>query len=141
MITPVEVLTISARASAAPQVVAVIETPLPDVPEIPAEFVNPPVIDPKARVAPFEPPAIVPLFENAPLNVPNSKCSALNALSIEVARTFLGHLAKNYTATKQSRQLNSATMIREVAKVFSDGKKTLLDLAKVVDDNFKFPDE
>ncbi len=67
----------SARASAAPQVVAVIETPLPDVARDAPEFVNPPVIVPSARIAPFDPPAIVPVFENAPSNVPKSKRSAL----------------------------------------------------------------
>lgn len=65
----------------------------------------------------------------------------MEALSIEVARTFLRHLAKNFTSNKQSPTLNSAAIIRAVAAVFADGKQTLTDLAKVIDDNFKFSDE
>ena len=65
----------------------------------------------------------------------------MEALSIEVARTFLRHVARNYTDNKQHPTLSSAAIIRSVAGVFADGKKTLTDLAKVVDDNFKFKDE
>jgi hypothetical protein len=65
----------------------------------------------------------------------------MEALSIEVARTFLRHLAKNFTSQKENPALSSASIIRAVAGAFVDGKKTLTDLAKVVDDNFKFKDE
>lgn len=65
----------------------------------------------------------------------------MEALSIEVARTFLRHLAKNFTSQKENPALGSAAIIRAVAAVFVDGKRTLADLAKAVDDNFKFKDE
>ena len=65
----------------------------------------------------------------------------MEALSIEMARSFLRHLAKNFTPMKENPALNSAAIIRAVAAVFADGKKTLTDLARTVDDHFKFKDE
>jgi hypothetical protein len=65
----------------------------------------------------------------------------MDALGIETARTFLRHLAKVYTVNKQHPALSSPDIIRAVAAIFADGKKTLTDLAKTVDDHFKFQDE
>jgi hypothetical protein len=63
----------------------------------------------------------------------------IEVLSIEIARKFITHLVKTFTVSKQ--KANSAQIIQAVADVFTDGDKTIRDLAEVVDDNIRFPDE
>jgi hypothetical protein len=65
----------------------------------------------------------------------------LQMLSIDMSRAFLTHLARLYTSNKENPALTSGKIISDIAEVFADGKKTLADLAKAVDDRFKFKDE
>ncbi|MHB1313584.1 MAG: hypothetical protein ACYC3L_16320, partial [Gemmatimonadaceae bacterium] len=57
-----------------------------------------------------------------------------------IARKFLAYVAKVYTVRKQ-KATSSARIINAVAAVLADGSKTIADLAAVVDDCIKFPDE
>jgi hypothetical protein len=65
----------------------------------------------------------------------------IEVLSIEIARQFLTHLTKVFTVSKQDGSKSSAKIILALAKLFADGSKTIKDLAEVVDENIKFPDE
>ncbi len=67
--------------------------------------------------------------------------SIIEILSIEIARKFLKHVVKVFTVSKQNASTSSASIIEAIAKVFADGDKTILDLAAIVDDTIKFPDE
>ena len=65
----------------------------------------------------------------------------IEMLALEIARKFLTYVSKMYTITKQDSQKTSAGIIQAVADVFVDSQKTIAELAGVVDDNIKFPDE
>jgi hypothetical protein len=65
----------------------------------------------------------------------------LEVLSLEMARGFLKHIVKVFTVAKQDPGVASGAIIQNIANVFADGEKTIRDLAEIVDENIKFPDE
>lgn len=65
----------------------------------------------------------------------------IRLLSLQIAQQFLTDLVKTYTVKKELPEKTTGATITELAKVFADGDKTVLELAEVVDENVKFPDE
>ena len=65
----------------------------------------------------------------------------IEMIAMEVARKFLTYVVKTYTVTKEYPQKKSGDIIQALAKVFGDGAKTISELAEIVDENIKFPDE
>ena len=65
----------------------------------------------------------------------------IEVLSFEIARKFVTDLVKVFTVSKQNTARSSANIISTIAGIFADGEKTIKDLAEVVDDTIKFPDE
>ena len=65
----------------------------------------------------------------------------LEVLSLEIARKFVTDIVKVYTVSKQNTEKSSAQIISAIAQVFADGEKVIKDLAEIVDENIKFPDE
>jgi len=65
----------------------------------------------------------------------------IDVLSFEIARKFVTDLVKVFTVSKQNTARSSANIITTIAGIFADGEKTIKDLAEVVDDTIKFPDE
>lgn len=65
----------------------------------------------------------------------------VEVLSLEITRKFVKHLVKIFTIKKQNANHSSAEIIRSIAQVFEDGEKTIVELAAVVDEKIKFPDE
>ncbi|HYL87542.1 MAG TPA: hypothetical protein VEU32_02115 [Burkholderiales bacterium] len=65
----------------------------------------------------------------------------IELLGLQIGRRFLTLLMKVYTVKKENPQRTSADIIESIAAVFQDKDKTIKDLAEVVDDNIKFPDE
>lgn len=65
----------------------------------------------------------------------------IEMLGLEIGRKFLTFMVKTYTVSKQDTHKTSAAIIRALADAFSDGTKTIAELAGVVDANIKFPDE
>ncbi len=64
----------------------------------------------------------------------------IQVLSFEIARKFIKHLTKVFTVTKE-KPGTTAEIIVEIAGVFADKDKTIVDLAEIVDANIRFPDE
>jgi hypothetical protein len=65
----------------------------------------------------------------------------LEVLGNQMARKFLKHVAKTFTLNKQSPGKKTAVFIEDLAEIFSNKSGTLRDLARILDDNVKFPDE
>lgn len=64
----------------------------------------------------------------------------IEVLSFEIARKFIKHLTKVFTVTKE-KPGTTAEIIVAVAAVFADKEKTIAELAELVDENIRFPDE
>ncbi|MFZ6756004.1 hypothetical protein ACO0K9_02200 [Undibacterium sp. Ji50W] len=65
----------------------------------------------------------------------------IDVISMGIARDFLKGVVKTYVVTKEKQTINSADILTAIAEIFGDGKKTICDLAEVVDGLIKFPDE
>jgi hypothetical protein len=65
----------------------------------------------------------------------------LDVLGNQMARKFLKHVSKTFTLQKQTPGKKTADFIEELSGVFSSKSGTLRDLAEILDDNVKFPDE
>jgi len=65
----------------------------------------------------------------------------IDLAGLEMSRMFFKHLSKTFTIKKEDAQDESAAIILAVGAVFKDPEKTIKDLAQVVDDRIKFPDE
>jgi hypothetical protein len=65
----------------------------------------------------------------------------IDALSMEISRQFIKYITKVYTVQKQDPKVSSADIIIATAEVFAGGNNTIRDLAAVVDQYVKFPDE
>jgi len=65
----------------------------------------------------------------------------LEVLGNQMARKFLKHVSKTFTLQKQTPGKKTADFVEELSDVFSSKSGTLRDLAKILDDNVKFPDE
>jgi hypothetical protein len=65
----------------------------------------------------------------------------LELLGIEMSRDFLRHVSKTFTLNKQNPEESSVVIIRKLAAIFSKGDRTIRDLAEVLDDCIRFPDE
>lgn len=65
----------------------------------------------------------------------------IELLSLEIAREFLKFITKVYTVEKENTNTASTEIITSIAAVFKDSKKTVKELAEIVDKHIKFPDE
>lgn len=65
----------------------------------------------------------------------------LAVLGNQMARDFLRHVSKTFTLKKEIPGKSTAELIEELSDVFTDKDGTIRDLAKILDDNVKFPDE
>lgn len=65
----------------------------------------------------------------------------LRIAGYEYARLFIKYLVKIYTVSRQNIKTSSAEILTAIAETLMDGEKTILELAEVVDDNIRFPDE
>lgn len=65
----------------------------------------------------------------------------IELLADQIARRFLKFVMKIYAVDKQDAAETSGAIIGALAKIFEDKKKTILDLAEVVDAKLRFPDE
>jgi hypothetical protein len=65
----------------------------------------------------------------------------MKGLALGMAQQFIVDLVGSFTKLKQNRGTDSADLIRTLAAVFSNGDKTMTDLAEAVDSIAKFPDE
>jgi hypothetical protein len=65
----------------------------------------------------------------------------LAVLGNQMARKFLMHVAKTFTLEKQTAGKKTADFVEELSAVFSSNGGTLRDLARILDDNVRFPDE
>lgn len=64
----------------------------------------------------------------------------IQVLAFEIARKFIKHVTKVFTVTKE-KPGTTAEIIASLALVFADAAKTIEDLAEVVDQHIRFPDE
>jgi hypothetical protein len=62
-------------------------------------------------------------------------------LGVEMARDFIRHVSKVFTLKKQTPDTTPAGFLRAIAAIFADPDRTIRDLARVLDDNVRFPDE
>jgi len=65
----------------------------------------------------------------------------IELLALEIARTFLRHVVKLFTVTKEIPKDSSADIIRALQSRFADKDATIEQLAGVLDAKLKFPDE
>ncbi len=65
----------------------------------------------------------------------------IQMLALEMARKFLTYVVKTYTVSKEDPKKTTAAVIMALAEIFADPKKTIAQLAEVIDNNAKFPDE
>jgi hypothetical protein len=70
-----------------------------------------------------------------------SNINIIGLLALQVAQRFLTELAKTFTVKKELPTKATSKTIEELAAVFASKTKTLRDLAEIVDNNVKFPDE
>jgi len=70
-----------------------------------------------------------------------SNSNLLEVLGNQMARKFLKHVSKTFTLEKQTPGKKTADFIEELNDVFSSRNGTIRDLAKILDDNVRFPDE
>lgn len=65
----------------------------------------------------------------------------IKGIAFDRARQFFTLLLKTFTVKKETLDDSTEAVIVSLAGVFQDKKKTLLDLAQLVDDRVKFPGE
>lgn len=65
----------------------------------------------------------------------------INVLGNQMARDFLRFVSKTFTLKKQVPGKLSAEVIEELSDVFSNKSGTIRELAKILDESVKFPDE
>jgi hypothetical protein len=65
----------------------------------------------------------------------------IELLSLQVAQRFLTDLVKTFTVKKEMPSRKTSVTITDLAAIFEDKDKTVLELAEVVDKHVKFPDE
>jgi hypothetical protein len=65
----------------------------------------------------------------------------IKGVAFDRARQFFTLLLKTFTVKKETLGDSTEAVIVSLATVFQDRKKTLLDLAQLVDDRVKFPGE
>lgn len=70
-----------------------------------------------------------------------AKPEIIEIVSLEIARKFLTFVTKIFTVKKQDRKVSTFEIIDDLAKIFADKNKTIAQLAAVVDENVKFPQE
>jgi hypothetical protein len=90
---------------------------------------------------PFDEAAEVPMGRLRYFPKTTANAEIIRLLSLQIAQRFLTDLVKTFTVKKEMPRKATSDTIVELAAVFANNKKTILDLAKVVDDNVKFPDE
>lgn len=90
---------------------------------------------------PFDEAAKVPMGQLRYFPRTTANAEIIRLLSLQIAQRFLTHLVKTFTVKKEMPEKATSDTIVELAAIFADKKKTILDLAKVVDDNVRFPDE
>ncbi|SEA21832.1 hypothetical protein SAMN05660964_01143 [Thiothrix caldifontis] len=90
---------------------------------------------------PFDKAATLAMKELRYFPSTTNNSSLLAVLSLEIARKFVKHLISIFTVRRQHSAGSSAEVIQAIAQVFANGDKTLVDLAAVVDEQIKFPDE
>lgn len=62
-------------------------------------------------------------------------------LSYEIGRKFLKLVAKNYTVKKEDPERDTGETIQAFAELFGSRQATIADLARVADENIRFPGE
>lgn len=67
--------------------------------------------------------------------------SLLGVLGNQMARQFLKNVSKTFTLQKQTPGKKTADFVEELTAVFSNKGGTLRNLAQILDENVKFPDE
>jgi hypothetical protein len=70
-----------------------------------------------------------------------SNANIIDALSLDIAMRFLRVLVKTFTNRKQDRNKSTQELIEGLAAAFREPDTTLAEIARLVDDLFKFPDE
>lgn len=65
----------------------------------------------------------------------------IKVVSLEISRSFLQTLVKVFTVKKEDPSVSTPKTIKALAGIFENPKKTLADLAALVDKHVKFPDE
>lgn len=65
----------------------------------------------------------------------------IKVISLEIARSFLQTLLKVFTVRKEDPSVSTPKTLKAIASVFENPKKTIADLAELVDKHVKFPDE
>jgi hypothetical protein len=70
-----------------------------------------------------------------------SNANIIEALSLDIAMSFLRCLVKTFTSRKEDRDQSTQDLIDALAAAFRKPETTLADLAKTVDSLFKFPQE
>ena len=65
----------------------------------------------------------------------------IELLSLQIAQRFLTDLVKTFTVKKEMPSRKTSVTITDLAAIFEDKDKTVLELAEVVDEHVKFPDE
>jgi hypothetical protein len=65
----------------------------------------------------------------------------IKLISFEIARRFVKILVKQYSVKKEKKEITSEKIITDIAGVFENKNKTVLELAEVVDGLIKFSDE
>jgi len=65
----------------------------------------------------------------------------IELLSLQIAQRFLTDLVKTFTVKKEMPSRKTSVTITDLVAIFEDKDKTVLELAEVVDEHVKFPDE
>jgi hypothetical protein len=90
---------------------------------------------------PFDEAAKVPMGKLRYFPKTTTNAEIIRLLSLQIAQRFLTDLVKTFTVKKEMPAKATGDTITELAVIFADKKKTIRDLAEVVDENVKFPDE
>lgn len=90
---------------------------------------------------PFSEAAAVKMRELRYFPQTTNNPNLLEILSLETARKFVRCLQRVFTVSRQDRRNSSADIVKSIANIFENGDKTILDLARVVDQKIKFPEE
>jgi len=90
---------------------------------------------------PFEDAAAIPMRALRYFPKTTTNPQIIELISLEIAREFLHTLVKVFTVKKEDPTVSTPKTIKAIAGVFKNPKKTIADLAELVDKHVRFPDE
>jgi hypothetical protein len=89
----------------------------------------------------FEDAADVPMKRLRYFPKTTTNPQIIEVVSLEIAREFLITLVKVFTVKKEDPTISTPKTIKAIAGVFKNPKKTIANLAELVDEHVRFPDE